>query len=469
MRWRIARRGDIGARPGVGTVAVVSTIVRRAPRSATGSAIRRIATTVIVVVLGACGGGPDILSPGERAGSSAGQPAVVAPDDDAGGETTPLSTPTVAPTSSRPIVTIDDVTATVGESVDLVIDVEGGGDVDLVASAFVGEPPGVGEDGTWTPVTAGTWDATVVLTDDQGRTSEHPVRFSSRYPANPDTLVAVGDSIASGHGLQVRDYLGGDPCFRSDDGYPNLVATGLVERGIFGDAGAAFVVACSGARVADVSTVPVTGGSPDWAPTGVDELTQLDWVIRANPAVVTVTVGINDIGFVEPAALIVDGRLDDAVFDARVAAMAVELDELVGRIIDATDADIVVTGYYNPAAARPQGVEGCRVDCFRAIAGKAVDSLDDAIASALPASPRVRFVALAERFADHGAPNGLGLDSARAGEGLLGELFGGPFVGTQSYCARGDTVGESWINALDCVHPDDEGHRQIAAAVLEAL
>lgn len=418
------------------------------------------------MLLGACGGGPDILSPGERAGAAAEQPRGGEAVDDTTAE---APTPTVAPTPAPLVVSVDDVTATVGEPAAIVIEVsDGDGGVEVVATEFVDEPPGI-VDGTWIPQAAGTWDATARVTDDLGRIGEHPIRFSARYPASPDTLVAIGDSVASGHGLQIGDYLGGDPCFRSDDGYPNLVAQGLIERGVFAETGAAFVVACSGAGVADVATALVTGGSPDWAPPGIDALTQIDWAVRANPAVVTITVGINDIGFVDPAGLIVDGRLDEEVFDARVSAMAEGLGALVARVVAETDAAIVVTGYYNPAAVRPQGVEGCELDCFRTVAGQAVERVDDAILSVLPDDPRVRFVSLIERFADHGAPNGLGLDSARAGEGVLGEVFGGPFVGTQAYCARGDTVGESWINALDCVHPDDEGHRQIADAVLGTL
>lgn len=429
--------------------------------------MRAAVAAAVAMLLGACGGSPDILSPGERAGAAAEQ----SPGGEAGGDTTAEApTPTVAPTPAPLVVGVEDVTATVGEPAAIVIDVsDADGGVEVVATEFVGEPPGVRDDGTWIPETPGTWDATVRVTDDLGRIGEHPIRFRARYPASPDTLVALGDSVASGHGLQARDYLGGDPCFRSDKGYPDLVAQALIERGVFAETGAAFVVACSGAGVADVTTAPVTGGSPDWAPPGVDALPQIDWAVRANPAVVTVTVGINDIGFVEPAGLIVDGRLDEAAFDARVSAMADGLGAIVARLVAETDAAIVVTGYYNPAAERPQGVEGCELDCFRTVAGQAVERVDGAILTALPDDPRVRFVSVAERFADHGAPNGLGLDSARSGEGVLGEVFGGPFVGTQAYCARGDTVGESWINALDCVHPDEEGHRQIAAAVLDAL
>ncbi len=470
-------RGDIIAGLGVGTVDAVS-----ASRPALRAGLRRALGGVVVAavaLLAACGGGPDILSPGERDGAAGresdngdaaadptGTPGV---DTSAGPGESTSPEPTVAPTLSELTVTVDDVRATVGQPVAVTVDVDTAGTVAVTSTELVGEPAGVSEDGTWTPETAGTWDATLRVIDDLGRTSDHPIRFISRYPASPDTLVGIGDSIASGHGLQVSDYLGRDPCFRSDDGYPHLVTSGLIERGIFGAGGRTYVVACSGAGVDEVSSALVSGGSPNWAPSGVDALTQLDWVIRANPAVVTVTVGINDIGFVEPADLIVGARLDDAVFDARVAAMADGLDALVDRIVDTTDATVVVTGYYNPAAARPQGVEGCRLDCFRALTDEAVDRLDAAIADALPDDPRVRFVTLSDSFADHGAPNGLGLDSARAGDGVLGELFGGPFVGTQSYCARGDTVGESWVNALDCVHPDDEGHRQIAAAVLGAL
>ncbi|MDG2112829.1 MAG: hypothetical protein P8N02_09475 [Actinomycetota bacterium] len=41
-------------------------------------------------------------------------------------------------------------------------------------------------------------------------------------PHRPDLMLAMGDSVAGGHGLQRSDYLGLDDCWRGGDaGYPN--------------------------------------------------------------------------------------------------------------------------------------------------------------------------------------------------------------------------------------------------------
>ena len=83
---------------------------------------------------------------------------------------------------------------------------------------------------------------------------------------------------------------------------------------------------------------------------------------------------------------------------------------------------------------------------------------------------RVVFVDIAAVFVGHEAPNGLGPDGLREGDfWIIGDLVGGLVGDVHPYCARGDTLGDPWINSVDCVHPDVTGTAAIADLVLDAI
>jgi len=339
----------------------------------------------------------------------------------------------------------------------------------VVSMTIEDPPPGLSGTSSFEPTEAGTWTSSVVVTDRFGRFSRQAVTFEARHPARPHAVVAMGDSVASGHGLQIRDYLGGDSCFRSGDGYPSRVVDALVSSGDLPSTATLALVACSGTDTGDLRSDLVTGGFADTEPAGSDRRTQLDWAIRANPGLVLLSVGINNLGFVHPERLIVGNELDDGVVQPRLDGLTNDLRGIVDDLISSTDATVVVTGYYNPTAERPQGIPGCETDCFVAVTNDAVRRMNAAIQAAIPVSERVRFVDLAPLFVGHGAPNGLGPDGARAGLGFLGDLLGDYTEGIHAYCARGDSQGEPWVNSVDCVHPTTDGARAIANAVVAAV
>lgn len=378
----------------------------------------------------------------------------------------------VPPTTTRaprpPVVdVVPELRASVGTSASLVVTASSpdGGPVTV---RWHDLPPGAGSsvagDVRWVPTDAGTWTATVTAADERGLETSATTTMVARYPARPTTTVAMGDSVASGHGRDRADYLGGDPCWRAED-----LAYGTLVHESFGDDGqAAVLVACSGHGTSELWSTPVTA---DLADVGPEPRPQIEWAVLANPGVITLTVGGNDIDFGDPGDVVVDGVLDRQRWEPRLDELAAGLASVLDRLVLATDATIVLTTYYDPSAEVPQGVDGCREQCFKAVVQEALVDLNATIADAAAAHPgRVRVADLAERFAGHGAPNGLGPDGLRAdGGGLLGDVIGDALGAVHPYCARGDTVGETWISRVDCVHPNDRGQREIARAVIDVL
>ena len=64
----------------------------------------------------------------------------------------------------------------------------------------------------------------------------------------------------------------------------------------------------------------------------------------------------------------------------------------------------------------------------------------------------------------------LGPDGLREGGfGVIGDLLAGEVEDVHPYCARGETVGASWVSAIDCVHPDERGTKELAALIVAAI
>lgn len=381
------------------------------------------------------------------------------------------------PANVAPVASPRTFTAEVGETMSLDITAfDSDGQVEGIT--WTGLPPGVvehrGGDRSWTPTDAGTWIGTYEVTDDDGAVTAAEVAFVARYEAHSDALVAMGDSVASGHGLQETDYFGRDDCWRdAGEAYPQRVLEALVAAGeLSAESAELALVACSGHDTDDVFETPVTGGLEGTAPEGVDQMTQLEWAVRANPGIATITIGANDTGFVGPAKLLLDdGTLDRPDIARRMDVIRSDLRIVLERLVSATDADIYVTNYYNPTAIDPQGVDGCRRECFAENAAEVVGLMNSTIAEVVAEfGDRVSLVDIHTPFIGHGAPNGLGPDVLRSGGfGPLGDLVGGLVGEVHPYCADGDTKDDSWVNSIDCVHPDGKGTQVIADTVVATI
>ncbi|HVL92930.1 MAG TPA: SGNH/GDSL hydrolase family protein [Acidimicrobiales bacterium] len=328
----------------------------------------------------------------------------------------------------------------------------------------------------WSPAPdqAGTFPVTVTVRDDDGAPAAARLDLLVRHPPRPDLYVAMGDSVASGHGLELADWLGRDPCWRdADDSYPAR----LLDRRLRGPAPNGHgtpalrhlaLVACSGHTSTDLVTAPVDGG-PD-LPGRPARMTQLDWAVAANPGLVTVTIGANDLGIGRPGRVVAaGGRVDDGFVRARLDRLEANLAAAVRRLVDATDARVIVSTYHDPTAETPQGVDGCREACFKRAASAVVAALNATVRSAAAtADPgRVAVADVAGAFRGHGAPNGRGPDVLRSGDGPLDfpALLG--WAGdVHPFCAKGHGgSGRTWVSAADCIHPNRAGAEAYADAM----
>ena len=220
----------------------------------------------------------------------------------------PTPTPTPTPTPMfPPEILPTPIRATVGDSTSQVIATDV--DSSIAEIRIVDGPEGLTVDGDqlrYVPLTAQSEVARVEVTDTQGLTTSGDVTLLGRFPGHPQALVAMGDSVPAGHGLDLLDYLGGDLCWRSSNSFPRRVFDMLNAEGVFPAGQGEFaLLACSGADVDDLYEREVSGGFSDITPASGTR-SQLDWTVRSNPRFVTITIGANDTGFVGPDQLFLD-------------------------------------------------------------------------------------------------------------------------------------------------------------------
>ncbi|MCP3855469.1 MAG: hypothetical protein GY745_09010 [Actinomycetia bacterium] len=339
---------------------------------------------------------------------------------------------------------------------------------EIVGFAGVDLPPEArfrGRSLEFRPEEPGEWEAVIRAVDEAGQLAEHTVVLRARHRAT-DALYGLGDSVAAGHGLQYRDYVGGDDCWRDEKhAYSRLVHGQLVDQGRLPVDAEYALVACSSFGTDDLLEDRVNG------PAG--RHTQIDQVVAANPTVVTLTVGANDLGFLNPESLVEDGGgVDLAAVAERLSELQSQLDETLTRMVLETDSLIVVTTYHNPVADDPYGIDGCGGECFREAVGAGVQALNSVITSVVADQPddRVAVADVAPLFEGHGAKNGLGPDALRTSDlPFVGGLVGDVLDASLAFCARGRPSHDSWVSTVDCIHPTQRGAEAYAEAVLVVL
>ena len=343
-------------------------------------------------------------------------------------------------------------------------------DGEVVRITWSKSPPGLLEattpdslgDYEWTPTVAGTWDAEVTAFDNEGASATAKVEFIARYEATSDTLVALGDSVAAGFGLQRRDFLFGDPCWRAPgSSYPGFVMEELVEAGeVASSRDRVILAACTGHRSADVWEQVVR--RPDGAPEEMEEdnWSQLDWAVRVNPAYVALTVGANDIGVADLSWLLrSDGSIRRDELQRRVTEVRGGVGNLLEELTAKTDSLVVITTYYNPVADSPAGLGECSGECFFDLAVEVVDALNGAILGAAEQyASRVKVAKIGALFDGREASSSFGPDWIR---GPIESLLG---VQVSAYCSQEATEG-TWVSTFDCIHPNEDGMRAIASVV----
>lgn len=382
-----------------------------------------------------------------------------------------LAAPAEGQSSNRPPVleVVDEARAILGdpdESVAVVkvgVSDPDGDDVRLRPSRSIPGVRTIRTDGRitefrFTPRVPGTWTLTLTAVDSEGASVSKDIDFVARNPHQAGTLLAMGDSLGSGHGRDFADYLGGDPCWRSESkAYGRRAFNTLNNDEALGAEARFEMVACSGATTLDLIQKKQDGVS------------QVQRAIDLNPGVVTLTVGANDIRFDEPWNFVTpENELNAEYLDEQLRTFGRRLEIIVQRLVDRTDADVVLTTYYNPAAQSPQGIKGCRRACFLEISHAALDRLNATIFDVADSveSPKVVVADIRAQFEGHGAANGFGPDGIREdGLPVIRDIFGRVVEGTHPYCARGKTLDDTWVSRVDCVHPNGTGHRRIGTVV----
>lgn len=270
-----------------------------------------------------------------------------------------------------------------------------------------------------------------------------------------DFVVSLGDSVASGHGLELSDYfqellpgVNDDPCVRSQGHYGRRFFEQLqrdTQQSL-----RYLLLACSGydsRELAEVAT-PVEGTS------------QLERAIQVNPGLVLLTVGANDLDFGRPDRL----AHDNAEVLKRLRDYRKHLTELLFRLVSSTDSNVIITTYHNPTALHPVGVPGCRLECFRFRSEIVVHGLNAIIADV--ASQWPRRVAVADPHA-----------SFKKHEAFVQEDVAELRTTTRAYCTDelqgfldvlAGSQEDTWVSSVDCVHPNAQGAQAYADAVWSA-
>lgn len=240
---------------------------------------------------------------------------------------------------------------------------------------------------------------------------------------------AMGDSIAAGAGLPLVNGASSEDirCFRSSQGYPNLVAqqTGL----------SLINASCGGATVGDIVT--------QQAVSGPNIPRQIDLAFSSGrPDLITITAGANDVKWVSflRACQISNCATDSAnkAAAALIAVMQVKMAFALQAISDRSNGappPTILTGYYNPISNFCKGRQNL-------VSNQEIDFLNtqrDALNLA------IRNVVAQYSFASYASTN-----------------FNGHAV-----CSP-----DSWIQGLSDpapLHPTARGQQNIAESVLAAM
>lgn len=172
------------------------------------------------------------------------------------------------------------------------------------------------------------------------------VRSSQNMPVQnvgdkKGTYVALGDSVAAGAGLgEASD---SSACERSKLGYPNLVASD--EKYTLKN------VTCGGATI----PVGITGAQ---TVNNLAQTPQLDELFKEeNPSLATITIGANDIQWIEAMVRCIQQECNTSANDAFVAnnisALKLSLGSLLTQIKSHYKDDtpqLVIVGYYQPVS-----------------------------------------------------------------------------------------------------------------------
>ncbi len=281
------------------------------------------------------------------------------------------------------------------------------------------------------------------------------------------SVIGLGDSIASGHGLGDD----GTACQRSTRAYPFRLAERIKTN--TGRNASVTLLACSGATTLQPSADLLSQDPDKWLTNQVTQANQqIDGLPADQTVVVTITIGANDLDWTSKYPLIFG--IDDAPLKSTVSSISSQVSDALKPDLESLlahpNVHVVVTSVHDPVnptsiyflasggTCKPTGT----VDCYLRTVST-LTTLNDALNQVVMTvhdepgvGNRVSFTnGLFDLFLQHFAPS--------------------PGCG-------GTSVANSWIqqpanpnslipsfNGNDCFHPNDAGAQAYADAVLTSL
>lgn len=177
-------------------------------------------------------------------------------------------------------------------------------------------------------------------------------------PQSEISYFALGDSVASGHGLMDKDKVKDNDkdCRRSEHAYPYKVRDHLLER--YNIVNFKHDLTCSGASVLEPDFDKLKKNNYKWFHNQVDEaLKQIKKVPSSQPVLVSVTIGANDTNFGDLILFIIPKFIpqlavsDDEFYtwlDKTAVSVKNTLSSEVRRLLAQKNVAIIITDYYNP-------------------------------------------------------------------------------------------------------------------------
>jgi lysophospholipase L1-like esterase len=270
---------------------------------------------------------------------------------------------------------------------------------------------------------------------------------------------ALGDSVASGHGLGDRG-----ACRRSSRAYPRKVRAALEDRrGLVRFR----MLACSGAVA--------TGAKEDGPRSLRYQVTRTLDELSSRRTLVTLTIGVNDFEWSDIVLTYFRLRSDESSFEEWRSAItndvAASLRRELRRLLAHRNVAVVLTEYYNPVNTGSilfgpplpcESFAACYERTERIAHG--LNAALREVRASLPGRARVRVARVHDAFHGHESPAPIcGTAGPDAAETWIqhpqdpgSDSF--PAVPPEIEAVTGDWRG-------DCFHPNEEGSRAIAAAV----
>jgi lysophospholipase L1-like esterase len=179
------------------------------------------------------------------------------------------------------------------------------------------------------------------------RLAKQPTATPSPRPLEIDYF-ALGDSIASGHGLGDD----GTPCHRSALAYPSLVERGLETRYTYVHFPASHFLACSGATATKPDSKTLKPDGDKWLANQVTKAIQLIAKIPANrPVLVSITIGMNDFHWAD-LSIVTHLSQNASDFQSWVddtnRSIATELTKQIKLLLAYPNVAVVITEVHNP-------------------------------------------------------------------------------------------------------------------------